>query len=247
MKPKVLSVIPARLGSKRFSGKVLFPYEGKPLLFYVWNEARKAKLVDQLVIATDNQEVADAAEAWGAEVVMSSKRHTTGSDRVAEVARRLGGEIIVNIQADNFGLKSRVIDKGVLLLQRSKRWQIMTPVTRLTSDDELFDPNTVKVAVSKDRDALWFSRYPLPFLQQAVSGERAAQFRFLKHIGVYFFKRKALLAYAAWPQSSLEKAESLEQLRILEHGERIGIFETTMQSVSVDSPHDVEKLSVLQL
>mgnify|MGYP001594688480 CR=1 FL=1 len=129
MKPKVLAVIPARLGSRRFSGKVLYPFKGKPLLFYVWNEMRKAKRVDRLVIATDSREIKLAAEDFGAEVILSRKNHLSGSDRVAEIAGKVGGEIIVNIQADNVTLPAKVIDKGIDLMRKSRAMLFATAAT----------------------------------------------------------------------------------------------------------------------
>jgi 3-deoxy-manno-octulosonate cytidylyltransferase (CMP-KDO synthetase) len=245
MKRQVLAVIPARLGSRRFSGKVLYPFHGKPLLFYVWHEIRKAKLVERLVIATDSSDVADMARSFGAEVFVSKRKHETGSDRVAEVARRLGGEIIINVQADNLGLNAKLVDKGIVLLKHHRKLEYLTLATPITTDDELFNPNTVKVVVSKERRALWFSRSPIPFLQHADDGTRATQYRFLKHVGVYFFRRKGLEAFAKWRRTPLEKAESLEQLRILEHGHPMGIFTANVNSVSVDSPEDMNKLEAI--
>ena len=245
MKPKVLAVIPARLGSRRFSGKVLYPFKGKPLLFYVWHEMRKAKRVDRLVIATDSREIQRAAEDFGAEVILSRKNHLSGSDRVAEIAAKVGGEIIVNIQADNVTLPSRVIDKGIDLMRKSRAMLFATTATAIRSEDELYDPNTVKVVCSREGTALWFSRYPIPFVQHPTSDDRLAQYHYLKHIGVYFFRRKGLESFARWRPAELEKAESLEQMRILEHGGRIGLFESKVNSISVDTPEDIHKLELV--
>ncbi len=245
MKPRVLAVIPARLGSRRFSGKVLYPFKGKPLLFFVWNEMRKAKKVDRLVIATDSLEIKSVAEQFGAEVLLSKKSHPSGSDRVAEVAAKVGGEIVINIQADNLCLPASVIDKGIALLQKQKNLLYATTAGRITDEDDLYNPNTVKVVGSKDGKALWFSRYPIPFVQHPTADERLAQYRYLKHIGVYFFRRKGLESFTKWRQSPLEKIESLEQLRILEHGGTIGLFESKVVSISVDTPEDIHKLELV--
>ncbi len=245
MKPQVLAVIPARLGSRRFSGKVLYPFKGKPLLFYVWNEMRRAKRVDRLVIATDSKEIRLAAEDFGAEVVLSRKSHPSGSDRVAEIAAKLGGEIIINIQADNLTLPAKVIDKGIELMRRSPRMMFATTATAIRSDEELYDPNTVKVVCSQEKMALWFSRYPIPFVQHPDSDDRLSQYHYLKHIGVYFFRRKGLESFAHWKPAPLEKAESLEQLRILEHGGKIGLFESKVTSISIDTPDDIRKLELV--
>ena len=245
MKEKVVAVIPARMNSKRFSGKVLYPYRGKPLLFYVWNELGKARTVDRIIIATDQPEIKSAAEAFGAEVVMTSKRHRTGSDRVAEVVRKTGGDIVINVQADNFGLSGAVIDRVVREMQKDKKLGFATLAFRIGEDGRLFDPNLVKAAVGADGRALWFSRFPLPYIQHAEERNRAAQFKFLGHIGVYFYRRRALEQYAGWKRAAHEKAESLEQLRVLENGGLMRVFETKNRVVSVDAPADLKELDLL--
>lgn len=136
------------------------------------------------------------------------------------------------------GQLDRVIDRFIA----SKGCPFGTMATRIHSDAELIDPNTVKVAVSLKGDALWFSRYPIPFLQRATATARSAQFNFRRHIGVYLFRNRGLRLFASWPRTNLERAESLEQLRMLEHGMRVQVFDVKMKSVSVDSPSDIEKL-----
>ncbi len=239
---RVLAVIPARLGSRRFSNKVIYPLFGKPLLFYVHSEVRRAKSIDRVVIATDSDEIAAVAEGFGAEVVRTSRRHRTGSDRVAEVAGKIGGDIVINIQADNFGLKGSVLDSLVKRMADDGKIKYATLARKVDSDSELFSPNLVKVVTDADDNALWFSRYPLPFLQGAGPGKRYSQFGFLGHIGIYGFRRKALEKFASWKRSPMEKAESLEQLRILENGEKIKVFRTKMDSVEVNSRSDLKKL-----
>jgi len=242
MAAKVVAVIPARLNSQRFPNKVIYPWQGKPLLFYVYNEARKAKNIDRVVVATDNKLVQKAVAPLGMEVVLTSSRHRTGSDRVAEVMAKISGDIIVNIQADNLGLKAPVLDRSIEKMIEDSSIGFATLARRLRTDEELFDPNVVKVVVAKDGWALWFSRYPIPYLRSAVEKNRAQQFHFLRHVGIYFFRRKALKRFAKWKRSSLERAESLEQLRILENGEPIKVFRTAMRSVSVDTAQDLKKL-----
>jgi len=242
MAAPVTAVIPARLGSKRFPGKVLYPYRGKPLLYYVWDDVRRSKRIERLIIATDSAEVSRAAEGFGAEVFRSTKPHGTGSDRVAEVASRVGGEIFLNIQADNFGLTGRLLDRVIAVFLRERGVEYGTLATRINADSDLFSPNAVKVVVSRSGTALWFSRYPIPFLQHAGARHRTTQFTFRRHIGVYLFRRSGLQAFRRWRPSPLEKAESLEQLRILEHGARMRVFDVPLKTVSVDSPADIEKL-----
>jgi 3-deoxy-manno-octulosonate cytidylyltransferase (CMP-KDO synthetase) len=242
MAPTVTAVIPARLNSRRFPNKVIYPYRGKPLLFYVYNEVHKAKRVDRVIVATDSRQVQKAVVAFGGEAMLTSARHRTGSDRVAEVTQKLGGDIVINVQADNFGLKASVLDRTIERLAGDSGTEFATLARRLDTDNELFDPHIVKVVVAGDGAALWFSRLPIPYLQGAGNKNRVKQFPFLAHIGVYFFRSWGLVRFARWKRSRLEKAESLEQLRILENGGRMIVFKTTMRSVSVDTPKDLKKL-----
>lgn len=243
MRPKVLAVIPARLGSSRFPSKVLYNYKGKPLLYYIWREVNKCKQVDRLVIATDSRQVIKESELFGADAIITPKRLKTGSDRAAEIAKKIGGDYIINIQADNFGLKHTVLDKAINYLKKRKMSDVVTFGRRIESEAELYHPNCVKIAVGGNNQALWFSRYPIPFLQKASTIKRAGLYRYYKHIGIYLFRRSALLKFAKSEQTELEKAESLEQLRMLEIGLKIEIIKTRMKTVSVDSPNDVNYLN----
>jgi 3-deoxy-manno-octulosonate cytidylyltransferase (CMP-KDO synthetase) len=242
MAPRILAVIPARLGSKRFSDKVIYPFDGKPLLFYVHREVSRAREIDRVVIATDSDKIVSEAEGFGAEVVKTSSRHQTGSDRVAEVARKIGGDIIVNVQADNFGLKGAVLSKMVRSMKEDRKLRFTTLARKVDSDTELFSPDLVKVVVDLNDNALWFSRYPIPYLQNARRGSRFRQHAYLGHIGVYGFRKRALREYSSWKRTPLEKAESLEQLRVLENGQRIKVFRTRMDSIEINSPNDLRKL-----
>ena len=242
MAERVTGVIPARLGSRRFSGKVLYPYQGKPLLFYVWNEVRKSRRIDRLVIATDSTEIMRAAESFGAEVIRTSARHRTGTDRVGEAVGHLGGDIVVNIQADNVGIKASGLSRIIGRMKEDRSIRYATLVSPIATDAELFDPNLVKAAVSADGHALWFSRLPIPYLQGVSGAGRARKFSFWGHIGIYFFRRRGLEDFVSWGRSPLEKAESLEQLRILENNRRIRVFKTRMRLVTVDTPQDMKKL-----
>ncbi|MCK4606278.1 MAG: 3-deoxy-manno-octulosonate cytidylyltransferase [candidate division Zixibacteria bacterium] len=245
MKPKVVAVVPARLNSSRFAGKVIFPHRGKPLLSYLLKEIARSKRIGRVVVATDSREVRRALEDAEVEVLMTSSRHRTGSDRAAEAVSKIGGDIILNIQADNFGLKTAVLDRIIDKLIQNRRIEFATIARRIESDAELSDPNVVKVVTGRDGRALWFSRFPLPYLQKTSRGRRVGQFPFYHHIGVYFFRRAALMRFAAWKRTPMEKAESLEQLRILENGHDLTVFKTSMKSVSVDTPRDLKKIDKL--
>jgi 3-deoxy-manno-octulosonate cytidylyltransferase (CMP-KDO synthetase) len=236
----VVAVIPARLKSQRFPGKVAYLHQGKPLLFYVWDRVRRSSLIDRVLIASDDSSVLRLAKSFGAEAVRTRKGHKTGSDRVAEVAAREAGAIFVNVQADTFGLPPRLLDSVIAWMKTHPKEFYATLARRIHSDIELRDANTVKVVSSADRYALWFSRSTVPCVRDADHRPLVDQQVYLKHIGVYFFRKAGLTAFARWKQSAAEKVESLEQLRILENGGRIKLFETRANLVTVDSPQDVQ-------
>lgn len=238
----VVAVIPARLGSTRFPRKVIYPYRGKPLLAHVHNEISKSKQINRLIVATDSIEIKNIVDDFGGETIMTSKRHRTGSDRVAEVAKKIDGSLIVNIQADNFGVKASVLDRIIIQMKKKTSMQFATLAYRLQSDNELYNPNIVKVVTTKNGHALWFSRSPIPYLRNVGSSKHTAQYQFLGHIGIYLYRRSSLLQFARWKRSDLEKAESLEQLRILGNSGRIDVFKTKMRTVSVDAREDLNKL-----
>ena len=240
---RVVAVIPARMESTRFPGKALYSYHGEPLLFRLCDQVKKVRQVDQLVVATDSVKVRRAAEERGVRTLITSKRHRTGSDRVAEAAEKLRADIVLNIQADTFDLKPVTLDRAINRLKADQRIRYATLARPVADDDELFDPGVVKVVVAADGRALWFSRFPLPYLQHVTRGSRSRQFRFLAHIGVYFFRGTALADFAGWKRSPHEKAESLEQLRILENGRRIEVFRTTARTTSINTPDDLKKIT----
>ena len=184
-------------------------------------------------------------EAFSGECYLTSKRHRTGSDRVAETARGVGGNIIVNVQADNFGLSGAVLDRAIARFKRDRTAEIATLARRINDDDDLFNPDIVKLLTDKNNWALIFSRFPVPYVRDIKETGRCRQYRFLEHIGVYFFRRPALARFAQWNRTDAEKAESLEQLRILENGGRIRVYQTKGRSVAIDSPRDVNRLKQL--
>ncbi|MCP4705619.1 MAG: 3-deoxy-manno-octulosonate cytidylyltransferase, partial [candidate division Zixibacteria bacterium] len=193
-----------------------------------------------VVVATDSTEVINAVSQFGGEAIKTSKKHRTGSDRTAEVAKKLGGDIIINIQADNLGVKAGDFDKIITAMQNDKTIKYATFAKKIETEDELYDPNRVKVVCNRQNDALWFSRYPLPFLQ-GENGNRVKKFNYYYHVGIYFYKKSALQKFADSSRTQLEKAESLEQLRILENGGKIKIFKIKRNIWSIDSPDDVKK------
>lgn len=242
MKRQVLAVIPARLDSTRFPGKVLYEHKGQPLLWYVWREMSRSKRIDRVIIATDSSELGQIAEQFGADVFVSKRKHLTGSDRIAELAARVKPDIVLNIQADNLGLKAGVIDRALEQFLKERKFETATLARKITTDSDLFNPDIVKLVMDANQRALWFSRFPLPYLRGAKETNRHRQFAFWEHIGVYFYSRKALNQFAKLPRSAAEKAESLEQLRLLEYGLPMKVYPTRSRTVSIDSPNDLKKM-----
>jgi 3-deoxy-manno-octulosonate cytidylyltransferase (CMP-KDO synthetase) len=238
---KILAVIPARYGSTRFPGKALAKIAGKPLLEHLYFEISRSKYVDKVVVGTDSEEIFKAVENFGGEAIYTSSKNRTGSDRSAEVMKKLGGEIIVSIQADHLGLKSSDYDRVFKAMLIDSKIKYATLIKKIDDPERLFDPNRVKVILDKNQDALWFSRFPLPYLQ-SIEGNHLRHFTFYYHIGVYFFRKKGLSNYNKWPQGKFELAESLEQLRILENHEKIRVFHTNSTIFSIDTPEDLKRL-----
>jgi len=238
--PKILAVIPARFQSKRLPGKILTSIAGKPLLQRLYEEVSKSKLIDRLVVATDTKEVVNVVENFGGEAIITSKKHRTGSDRTAEVMSKSGGQIIINIQADHLGVGGAVYDRILKKIIENKSIDFATIIRKVEREEQLFNPNRVKVIADSSDDALWFSRYPLPYLR-GVKNRRLNLFDFYYHVGIYFFRRPALKKFASWNRTELEKAESLEQLRILENNFKIRLFRTKREILSIDAPEDLKK------
>ena len=239
MKPKVLAVIPARFASKRFPGKPLSLIAGKPLIQHIYQAASKSKLIDKVIVATDSPDIMKTVIGFGGEAIITSGNHKTGSDRAAEAMEKLGGEIIINIQADHIGVKPAVFDRVLKAMLADRKIMFATIAKKVESESALFDPNRVKLIIDDDDYAFWFSRYPLPFLQ-GVNDGRLGAFDFYYHIGTYFFRKAGLKMFHSWPRSPLEIAESLEQLRILENHHRIKIFKIKNEILSIDTPQDLK-------
>lgn len=234
----VTAIIPARLASRRFSRKVLYPLKGRPLIFYVWQAVRQARLVNRLFIATDSVEVGRAVNSFGGAVIMTSKKPRNGTERAAEAVSGMKTDIVINIQADNIGKLGPVIDRVLKAMINDRKIEVATLARKIEGRDWrriLENPNVVKVIEGAGGEAAWFSRYPIPYIRSRGRRRAVDLFPFLEHIGVYFFRRKALERYVGWPQGRAEKAESLEQLRILENGKSIRLFTTRTEIISVDS------------
>ena len=232
----VVAVIPARYASTRLPGKPLADLDGRPMIEHVYRRAADARGVEAVVVATDDQRVADAVERFGGVARMTSPEHRTGMDRLAEVAADLRAGIIVNVQGDEPLVEPSAIAQMVEALCADPSLEMSTLRTPIRHDADYASPHVVKVVVDRHDHALYFSRSPIPFLRDGQPGVT------YKHLGLYAYRRDVLLRLAALPQSSLEQAESLEQLRALEHGIRIRAVETQYDSIGVDTPDDLERV-----
>jgi 3-deoxy-manno-octulosonate cytidylyltransferase (CMP-KDO synthetase) len=231
---KAVGIIPARWASTRFRGKPLYLIAGKPLLRRVWERCCRAKELDSVIIATDDMRVAHAAFEWGAEVALTSPLHQSGTDRIAEVAKK-GRDFayIINIQGDEPLIDPRLIDKLVKKLQSDRKIDIVTAGHPFENEDEASSPHQVKVIVDPDGAALDFSR--------AVASIPPGA-KLLRHQGIYGFRRDALLRFVSWKPSPRERAESLEQLRALENGVKVHVLVTKHGSPGVDTLQDAKAL-----
>ena len=238
---KFHGIIPARYASKRFPGKPLALIAGKPLIQRVVEQCRKAESLSEIIVATDDARIAEVARQV-CRVEMTRSDHPSGSDRIAEVAERCECDAVVNIQGDEPLIDPAVIDAVAAALKDS---EMSTAATPIRTTEEYDNPNVVKVVVSTAGRALYFSRRTIPYLREAASrpaNEQLAAFPFLKHLGIYGYRRETLLRLVKFPVSSLEGAEKLEQLRALENGIAIAVVKVDYDSVGVDVPADVERV-----
>jgi len=234
---RIIGVIPARMGSTRFPEKIISDIKGKPMIQRVWEAARKAETISEIFVATDHVRIYNIVRDFGGNAIMTSIKHKSGTDRIAEAIRKLKADIIVNIQGDEPLIRPDVLDSAVLPFYEDKNLEMSTLVCKVADRRLMDDPNIVKVAITKDGYALYFSRSPIP------SQARAEKFDyFYKHIGVYVYRKEYLLKYVKMPQSRLEKMEKLEQLRALENGCRIKAVLTKFDTVPVDTPEDLKNV-----
>lgn len=238
----VIAVIPARYSSTRFHGKVLAQINGKPMIQHVWERAKQARMLDEVIIACDQDEVASVASAFGAKVAMTSKAHTCGTDRIAEVVNPLDVKIIVNIQADEPLVHPTMIDNVARALIDDESVSMATVKKRIEEQSLINDPNVVKVVTDKNGFALYFSRSPIPYL---AANSEVKEPLYFKHIGLYSYTKDFIFTYKNLPVSSLESIEKLEQLRVLEEGFKIKVIETKFDTTGIDTPEDLIKVEEL--
>lgn len=242
--PRVLAVVPARYASTRFPAKVLTPLEGKPLVLHAYERACQARLVDEVLIATDDERVMDAVAAHGARAIMTRRDHATGTDRIAEVAAKHASDIIVNVQGDEAAIDPHTIDAAIVPLLERTEVAMSTARHRLRDWESVRDPNVVKVVCDASGLALYFSRAPIPHIRDEEDRSLQPEI-YWKHIGLYVYRRDFLLEFAGMPQTPLEKLEKLEQLRVLENGHKIAVVDTEYEGIGVDVPEDLEKVRCL--
>jgi len=245
---RIIAVIPARYASQRLPAKPLVDLLGKPMIQRVYEQVQQATLPTRVVVATDDDRIAVVVREFGGDAVMTSPEIKSGSDRVAAVARDIQGDIFVNVQGDEPLVAPEMIDEAVRVLLEDPSAVVGTLVRKIESTEELLNPGVVKVVVSADGDALYFSRSVIPFVRDVHDQSQWIQrHTFYKHIGLYVYRREFLLSYAAMPESGLERAEKLEQLRILERGYRIKVGITQHDSVPIDTTDDVRRaIDILQ-
>ena len=238
---KILGIIPARFASTRFLGKPLALVAGKPLIQHVVEQCQKADSLSEIVVATDDKRIANTAKKF-CRVEMTRADHPSGSDRIAEVAARIPCDAVVNIQGDEPLIDPNVIDAVARALAQN---EMSTAATAIKNFSEYDNPNVVKVVVNAAGRALYFSRRTIPYVREAASRpvpEQLAAFPFLKHLGIYGYRRETLLRLVKFPVSPLENAEKLEQLRALENGIGIAVVKVDYDSVGVDLPEDVARV-----
>lgn len=248
---EIAAIIPARYGSTRFEGKPLADILGKPMIQWVYEGVCQSKLIGEVIVATDDERILEAVKGFGGKAVMTSPGHPSGSDRVAEVARKLKARIIVNVQGDEPLIKGTIIDKAIQPLLKDPDLSMSTLITRIEEVKDWLNPHIVKVVVDEKGFALYFSRSPIPFprdlqidrLESNPFGtKRPLPKKVFKHIGVYIYDRAFLLRFSKMKPTPLEKLEKLEQLRILEKGYRIKVVPVQYEPVCVDTPEDLLKV-----
>jgi len=236
----ILGVIPARFHSTRFPGKPLAIISGKPMIQHVYERALKASAINKLIVATDNERIKDVVEGFGGNVVMTDSTLPSGTDRVAEVARGIDADIILNIQGDEPLVHPDMLNALSKPFFKDSKIVMTTLVSSIKSQDELDDPNVVKVVVNNKEEAIYFSRFPIPYPGKMGHDKKITGY--LKHIGLYGYRKDFLMLLTSLPPSSLEISERLEQLRVIENGFKIKTVKVEANTIGVDKPEDIKKV-----
>ncbi|MCJ8210894.1 3-deoxy-manno-octulosonate cytidylyltransferase [Mucilaginibacter sp. RS28] len=239
----ILGIIPTRYASTRFPGKPLIMLDGKSMIQRVYEQAKKCTAITEVVVATDDERIFSHVQEFGGKVVMTASDHQSGTDRCAEVAASHPEyDVVINIQGDEPYIDPEQLSK-VAACFTDETVQIATLIKKITRAEELFNPNAPKVIINKFAEAIYFSRSPIPHVRGEGQADWLYSYTYFKHIGVYAYRSDILQEITKLPVSSLEKAESLEQLRWIENGYRIKVAETELETVAIDTPDDLKKLN----
>jgi 3-deoxy-manno-octulosonate cytidylyltransferase (CMP-KDO synthetase) len=235
---KIIAVIPARYASTRFPAKLMQDLGGKPVILRTYEAAKKANLFDDVFVVTDSNLIFDEIVSNGGKAIMSLKEHESGSDRIAEAVENMEVDIVVNVQGDEPFINTEALEKLIEVYKNDtqKKVDLASLMFEITEEAEINNPNNVKVVVDQNGFALYFSRSVIPYPR-----EKNAGVRYMQHIGIYVFRKNALMDFYSLPMKSLEASEKLEQLRYLEFGKRIKMIETSDKSIGIDTPEDLEK------
>lgn len=242
---RIVGVIPARWGSTRFPGKPLAPIAGKPLLAWVVERTRLAGRLDAILVATDDERIAALARSCGVAVAMTRSDHPSGTDRIAEALQGDSADIVINVQGDEPLMDPDLVNSIAAALSDAREWDMATAAAPLTDEQALRNPDVVKVVRADDGRALYFSRAPIPFERDAPPGQTPSPGGYLRHIGIYGYRRDFLERLVRQPPCRLELMEKLEQLRALNLGGRIRVLDDPGHGIGVDSPEDVPRAEAL--
>ena len=245
----VVAIIPARFGSSRLPGKPLADIGGKPMIQHVYESTLKARGLDRVLVATDDRRIEEAVQKFGGEVMMTSRHHTSGTDRLAELAGKIKAQWLVNVQGDLPFIRAETIVRAILPMRRNPTLPMGTVCTAIYDAREWHNPNVVKVLANREGFAMYFSRAPIPYVRQPefeLSGEKnqsrnGRRLWGFRHLGLYVYRRDFLLKFARLRPTALERIESLEQLRALENGYTIYVAQVDERSIEVDTPADLKK------
>ncbi|GIO41960.1 3-deoxy-manno-octulosonate cytidylyltransferase [Paenibacillus apis] len=234
---KVIAIIPARYASTRLPGKPLKQIQGIPMIEHVYKNVTRSQLIDEVWVATDDERISLVVSSFGGRCIMTSSEHQTGTDRLAEAIKSLAADLVINVQGDEPLIQGTMLDDLVRPFLENPALEMATFKSKIENDEDVLNPNIVKVITNDSGNAIYFSRSPIPYNRDNRS------VNYYKHIGVYAYKTSFLKKYVNMPQSPLELAESLEQLRALENGTIIRVIETDFELISVDTPEDLQKVS----
>ena len=235
---KVIAVIPARYASTRFPAKLMQDLGGKTVILRTYEAAKETNLFDDVFVVTDSNLIFDEIVSNGGKAIMSIKEHESGSDRIAEAVANLDVDIVVNVQGDEPFINKEPLEKVIEVFKNDadKKVDLASLMREITNEDDINNPNNVKVVVDQNGFALYFSRSVIPYPREVN-----VDVRYFQHIGIYAFRKQALLDFYSLPMKSLEASEKLEQLRYLEFGKRIKMVETTHVGIGIDTPEDLDK------